>query len=46
VIATGLENNTDCHPDADSPLNVADASNVPDADHNDPTCVPAFAAAL
>jgi hypothetical protein len=33
VIATGLENDTCCQPDADSPENVADASSVPDALH-------------
>ena len=36
----GTENDTSCHPDADSPENVAVASNVPDDDHRFPTCVP------
>ena len=31
---------TCCQPDAVSPVNVADASFVPDADHRFPTCVP------
>jgi hypothetical protein len=46
VIETGLEKLTVCHPDAVSLPNVADASNVPVADHKLPTCVPVFAAAL
>ena len=46
MIATGDENVTCCHPDADSAENVAVASNVPDADHRFPTWVPVFPAPL
>jgi hypothetical protein len=46
VTATGLENNTVCHPDGVSLVNVADANNVPDALHKLPICVPVFVAAL
>ena len=42
VTATGDANVTVCHPVALSPLNVADASFVPEDVHNDPTCVPVF----
>ncbi len=42
VTATGDENVTCCHPDADSPENVAVANNVPADDHKEPTCVPVF----
>ncbi len=42
VTATGDENVTCCHPDADSPENVAVANNVPVDDHKFPTCVPVF----
>ena len=40
VIATGVANRTSCQPLAVSPLNVAEASNVPVAVHNLPVCGP------
>ena len=46
VIGTGLENVTDCQPDADSPVNVAWARRVPVEDHRLPMCVPVLADAL
>jgi hypothetical protein len=46
VIDTGLEKITVCHPDAVSPVNVADARSCPAADHKLPICAPVFAAAL
>ena len=46
MIATGDANDTCCQPVADSPVNVADASNVPDVLHRWPVCVPVFPAPL
>jgi hypothetical protein len=47
VTATGLANVSVCHPLAVSFVNVPVANGgPPDADHNDPVCVPVFAAAL
>jgi hypothetical protein len=40
VTDTGLPKLTCCQPEAVSPLNVADASFVPDAVHRFPTWVP------
>ena len=40
VTATGEAKLACCHPLADSLVNVTDASFVPVADHNVPTCVP------
>ena len=43
---TAGENVTDCQPEADSFVNVAVASETPVDDHNEPVCVPVFAADL
>ena len=42
VTATGVARSTCCHPVADSPVKVAEASLVPVEDHSVPTCVPVF----
>ena len=41
-----MGNDTVCQPVLDSPLNVAVASRVPLADHNDPVWVPVFCGPL
>ena len=46
VIATGLENNICCQPEAVSFVKVTVASLVPVLDHRLPTCVPVLALAL
>ena len=46
LISTGLAKVTDCQPEAVSPVNVADASFVPDAVHRLPMWVPVLAALL
>jgi hypothetical protein len=46
AIVTGDEKLTCCQPEADSPVNVADASNVPVELHRLPRCVPVLPAAL
>ena len=46
VTATGLEKSSSCQPDADSPLNVPLASNVPVELHRLPIWVPVLSDSL
>ena len=46
LIATGFEKLTCCHPEALSPVKLADASSVPPVLHRLPMCVPVFVLAL
>jgi hypothetical protein len=46
VTATGEEKSSSCHPDALSPENVPDASNVPVEDHKLPVCAPVLSTSL
>ena len=46
AMLTGVENDTCCQPDADSPVNVAVASNVPSEAHKLPVWVPVLPEAL
>jgi hypothetical protein len=46
VIGTGVEKLTVCQPLAVSPVKLAWASNCPELDHNEPTCVPLLPATL
>ena len=46
VIATGEEKSSSCHPLAVSPVNVPDASSVPDEVHRLPVCAPVSSVSL
>ena len=43
VTLTGVAKRAVCQPEADSPLNVTDASFLPPVVHSDPVWVPALA---
>ena len=46
VTATGEEKSSSCHPNAVSPLNVPDASSVPEELHKLPICAPVSSTSL